>query len=135
MKMKVEFHYLPEFERRAKVLAKKYKSFRQDYDDFLDSLEEAPFQGTSLGGGVYKTRMQIVSKGKGKSGGARVSGPIAFINNLEVVSGWGNGFVLTYNLKKIEPDRISITFLSIFDKSDMENVSDSYIKSLVKDAT
>lgn len=101
----------PEFERRAKVLAKKYKSFRQDYDDFLDSLE-APFQGTSLGGGVYKTRMQIVSKGKGKSGGARV---------------------LTYNLKKIEPDRISITFLSIFDKSDMENVSDSYIKSLVKE--
>ena len=41
---------------------------------------------------------------------------------------------MTYNLKKIEPDRISITFLSIFDKSDMENVSDSYIKSLVKDA-
>lgn len=110
--MKVEFHYLPEFERRAKALAKKYKSFRQNYDDFLDSLEEAPFQGTSLGSGVYKTRMQIVSKGK--SGGARV---------------------LTYNLKKIEPDRISITFLSIFDKSDMENVSDSYIKSLVKDAT
>ena len=106
-KMKVEFHYLPEFERRAKALAKKYKSFRQDYDDFLDSLEKAPFQGTSLGGGVYKTRMQIVSKG------ARV---------------------LTYNLKKIEPDRISITFLSIFDKSDMENVSDSYIKSLVKEA-
>lgn len=66
-KMKVEFHYLPEFERRAKALAKKYKSFRQDYDDFLDSLEKAPFQGTSLGGGVYKTRMQIVSKGKGKS--------------------------------------------------------------------
>lgn len=28
---------------------------------------------------------------------------------------------------------ISITFLSIFDKSDMENVSDSYIKSLVKE--
>lgn len=112
-KMKVEFHYLPEFERRVKALAKKYKSFRQDYDDFLDSLEKAPFQGTSLGGGVYKTRMQIVSKGKGKSGGARV---------------------LTYNLKKIEPDRISITFLSIFDKSDMENVSDSYIKSLVKEA-
>lgn len=30
----------------------------------------------------------------------RDSGPIAFINNLEVVSGWGNGFVLTYNLKE-----------------------------------
>ena len=44
--MKVEFHYIPEFERRAKALAKKYKSFQKDYDDFLDSLEKAPFQGT-----------------------------------------------------------------------------------------
>lgn len=110
--MKVEFHYIPEFERRAKVLAKRYKSFQKDYSIFLDSLEEAPFQGVSLGGGVYKTRMQITSKGKGKSGGARV---------------------LTYTVKKIEPDRISITLLSIFDKSDMENVPDSYIKSLVKE--
>lgn len=112
-KMMVNFIISLNLSGEPKLWAKKYKSFRQDYDDFLDSLEEAPFQGTSLGGGVYKTRMQIVSKGKGKSGGARV---------------------LTYNLKKIEPDRISITFLSIFDKSDMENVSDSYIKSLVKEA-
>ncbi len=57
--------------------------------------------------------MQIVSKGKGKSGGARV---------------------LTYNIKKIAPTRISITFLSVFDKGDMENVADAYIKSLVKEA-
>lgn len=78
--MKVDFKYLPEFERRAKALAKKYKSFIKDYDDFLDSLEKDPYQGTSLGRGVYKTRMAIVSKGKGKSGGARV---------------------LTYNVKKI----------------------------------
>ena len=64
--MKVEFHYLPEFERRAKALAKKYKSFRQDYDDFLDSLEKAPFQGTSLGGGVYKTKCKSFLKEKEK---------------------------------------------------------------------
>ena len=53
-------------------MAKKYKSFVKDYDDFLDSLEKNPFQGTFLGMGVYKTRMAIASKGKGKSGGARV---------------------------------------------------------------
>ena len=35
--MEVDFKYLPEFERRAKDLAKKYKSFVKDYDDFLDS--------------------------------------------------------------------------------------------------
>lgn len=101
--MKVEFHYIPEFERRAKILAKKYKSFQKDYHDFLDSLV----------GGVYKTRMQITSKGKGKSGGARV---------------------LNYVVKKVEPHKVSITFLSIFDKNEMENVSDAYIKSLVKEA-
>ena len=60
--MKVEFHYIPEFERRAKILAKKYKTFQKDYHDFLDSLEETPYQGVSFGGGVYKTRMQITSK-------------------------------------------------------------------------
>ena len=54
--MRVVFKYLPEFEKRAKVLAKKYKSFAKDYDDFLDSLEKDPFQGVSLGMGVYKTR-------------------------------------------------------------------------------
>lgn len=77
--MNIELKYLPEFERRAKVLAKKYKSFVKDYECFLDSLEKDPFQGTFLGMGVYKTRMAIASKGKGKSGGARV---------------------LTYNVKK-----------------------------------
>ena len=95
----VELHYIPEFERRAKILAKKYKSFQKDYHDFLDSLEETPYQGVSLGGGVYKTRMQITSKGKGKSGGARV---------------------LNYVVKKVEPHKVSITFLSIFDKNEME---------------
>ena len=30
----------------------------------------------------------------------RDSGPVAFINNLEVVPGWGNGFVLSYDLEE-----------------------------------
>ena len=32
--MVVDINYLPEFARRAKSLAKKYKSFREDYDDY-----------------------------------------------------------------------------------------------------
>lgn len=51
--MIVDIKYLPEFERRAKKMAKKYRSFIEDYDKFLGSLEENPFQGTSLGMGVY----------------------------------------------------------------------------------
>lgn len=112
--MEVRFHYLPEFERRAKALAKKYKSFPKDYDELLTSLEAHPFQGISLGNGIYKTRMQISSKGKGKSGGARV---------------------LTYKVTKDETGPLIITLLSIFDKSEMENVSDAYIKSLIKEVT
>lgn len=108
--MVVLFNYLPEFERRAKSLAKKYRSFKSDYDVFLNDLEANPFQGVSLGGNVFKTRMQIKAKGKGKSGGARV---------------------LTYNVNRRE-DLIEITLMSIFDKNEMENVSDAYIKSLVK---
>ena len=110
--MAVDFRYLPEFERRAKSLAKKYRSFVRDYEEFLDSLSKNPFQGTSLGMGVYKTRMAISSKGKGRSGGARV---------------------LTYNVTKTAPEEIVVTFLTVFDKTEMENVSDSYIKSLVKE--
>ena len=71
----VTFDYLPEFERRAKALAKKYRSFVDDYNTFLDELERNPFSGTPLGGNTYKHRMAIASKGKGKSGGAALFCP------------------------------------------------------------
>lgn len=60
------------FKRCIKPLAKRYRSFRQDYKDFLDDLEKNPDMGTDLGNGFRKVRMAITSKGKGKSGGARV---------------------------------------------------------------
>lgn len=110
--MMVEIKYLQEFERQAKALRKRYRSFEADYADFLDSIEKNPFQGTSLGEGIYKVRMQITSKGKGKSGGARV---------------------LTWAVTQ-QGDNITVTFLTIYDKSEYSNVSDRYIKSLVKEA-
>ena len=107
----VSFDYLPEFERRAKVLAKKYHSFVNDYNMFLDELESNPFSGTPLGCNTYKHRMTITSKGKGKSGGARV---------------------ITYNVQQTEND-INITLMSIYDKSEIDNVSDTYLRQLVKE--
>ena len=47
--MKVTFDYLPEFERGAKALHKKYPSFESDYDTFLNELEKNPFLGEPLG--------------------------------------------------------------------------------------
>ena len=74
--MKVLFDYLEEFKRGAKTLRKKYPSFVNDYNTFLDELEKNPFSGESLGKHTYKNRMAMASKGKGKSGGAT---PIIFM--------------------------------------------------------
>ena len=63
---------LPNFEREAKRLGKKYRSLKNDLAELISSLEKNPQQGTSIGNGFYKVRMAISSKGKGKSGGARV---------------------------------------------------------------
>ena len=110
--MNVSIDYLPEFERRAKALAKKYKSFPADYNAFLDELEQNPFGGDPLGHNTYKHRMAISSKGKGKSEGARV---------------------ITYNVQQqaIGGD-ILITLMSIYDKSEIDNVSDAYLRQLIK---
>ncbi len=109
--MKITFDYLDEFERGAKTLRKKYPSFEKDYDMFLDELEKNPFAGESLGQHTYKYRMAISSKGKGKSGGARV---------------------ITYNVQQTGSEEILITLMTIYDKSDIENVSDAYLKSLIQ---
>ena len=109
--MKVSFDYLDEFERGAKALRKRYPSFESDYDTFLNELEKNPYGGESLGHHTYKNRMAIASKGKGKSGGARV---------------------ITYNLQQLNEEEVLITLMSIYDKSDMENVSDAYLRSLVQ---
>ena len=60
------------FNAAAKRLAKKYPSFKEDLKAFRQELLEDPKQGTELSPGIRKIRMAIKSKGKGKSGGARV---------------------------------------------------------------
>ena len=110
--MKVKIDFLPEFMRLVKKKKKKYASFEQDYMRLLDELRSNPFVGTPLGEGVRKVRMPISSKGKGKSGGARV---------------------LTYNVNKESDDEIKVTLMSIYDKSKISNVSDEYISFLIKE--
>ena len=62
----------PDFEKALKSLAKRYQSMKEDYRQFLIDLHKNPFMGTHLGNNLRKVRLQITSKGKGKSGGARV---------------------------------------------------------------
>ena len=60
------------FNKQVKRLAKKYPSLKKDLRLLIERLEIEPDIGTSLGNNFYKIRIAIKSKGKGKSGGARV---------------------------------------------------------------
>ncbi len=56
---------------------------QQDFANLLESLKENPEQGADLGKGLHKVRMAISSKGKGKSGGARVITLTALISKTD----------------------------------------------------
>lgn len=62
----------PNFQREAKKLKKKYHSLKKELKGLVESLEQNPEQGTLITENVYKLRLTIKSKGKGKSDGARV---------------------------------------------------------------
>ncbi len=90
----------PHFKRELKTLAKKYHSILDDFETLLNSLAINPTQGTPIGDSCYKIRLAISSKGKGKSGGARV------ITNVKIVDD-------------------TVYLLSIYDKSEQENISNA----------
>lgn len=104
--MNFEIRTLPEFDQRAKALAKKYASLKRDLQELVAVLAEDPAQGTALGKGCYKVRMSIASKGKGKSGGARVITCVRIIGH-------------------------QVWLLTIYDKSQRASISDKELKHLV----
>lgn len=91
-------------------MQKKYRSLANDFADFLDSIRKDPFQGVDLGGGIRKVRLAVASKVKGKSGGMRV---------------------ITFSLEKNDNDIVNVTLLYIYDKKEMANVSDDFIRYLL----
>lgn len=97
----------PPFERDVKLLLKKYKSLKEDLSFLFESLENEPVQGKSLGKDCYKIRMAISSKGRGKSGGARI------ITCVKIKAG-------------------NIYLLSIYDKSEKEDISEKELSELLK---
>ena len=83
------------FERKLKRLAKKHKSLKADLVLLIEQLAENPTLGTPIGKECYKIRLSITSKGKGKSGGARMITYVRFISE--------NVFLMdfTINLNKL----------------------------------
>jgi mRNA-degrading endonuclease RelE of RelBE toxin-antitoxin system len=98
---------IPQFDKQLKRLVKKYPSFKTDFSAFIPSLRAEPTLGTPIGKGCFKIRIAIASKGKGKSGGARI------ITN----------FVVTDS---------TVYLLSIYDKSEKENLTDKELKELLR---
>ncbi len=107
--MNVEILTEKEFERQLKRLSKKYRSIIDDYETLLAELDADPYIGKDLGKGLRKVRMAIGSKGKGKSGGARV---------------------ITYKLHE-ENETVVLDLLTIYDKGEISNIKDEYLRYLL----
>ena len=60
------------FEKELKRLTKKFPSLKNEFAELIANVSENPETGTFIGNNCYKIRLAIGSKGKGKSGGARV---------------------------------------------------------------
>ena len=94
------------FERQAARLQKKFASLNEDLKKLQDKLRENPRLGSPIGNDCYKIRMAIRSKGKGKSGGARVITCVQVIEN-------------------------SVYLIAIYDKSEQEDISNKELSSLL----
>ena len=98
------------FDKEVKRLAKRYRSLIDDVRGLCVELLANPTLGTDLGGGLRKVSMRIASKGRGKSGGARV---------------------ITYTVV-MAMDETTINLLYIYDKADRDSVSATEIEELLR---
>jgi len=112
--MKYKFGYIPSFAKELKTLCKKYKSLKKDFEALKEEIETNPNIGVSLGEGLRKIRLNISSKNKGKSGGARV--------------------ITREILVEIDhQETMSVAFISIYDKSEYDTVDLDIVKKLVEE--
>lgn len=96
------------FKKAFKHLYKRHPSLVADVKELREELMQNPQLGTDLGGGFRKIRMRITSKGRGKSGGARV---------------------ITFTVIATM-DETEINLLYIYDKADCSSISMSEMEEL-----
>lgn len=94
------------FDKQLKRLVKKYPSLKSEVAQLGTLLSSVPDSGTPLGNNCYKIRLSIASKGKGKSGGARVITHVYIKGNI-------------------------VYLLAIYDKSEHGNIDDKQILNLL----
>lgn len=98
---------IPTFEKNAKKIAKKDKLLHKDLQKLFEMLTNNPREGTFLGHNCYKIRIQNSSANKGKSGGYRV---ISYYYDMETLG-----------------------LLTIYSKSDRENIFQNEIDELIRE--
>ena len=106
--MNYEIVTTDDFDREVKFLAKKYHSFLDDLENFKKELLKNPEMGDKLSDNTRKVRMAIVSKNKGKRGGARI---------------------ITCNVL-VNIENTDIYLLTIYDKDKRDNISSKEIELL-----
>jgi mRNA-degrading endonuclease RelE of RelBE toxin-antitoxin system len=109
--MSFEIQTTSYFDTEAKRLAKRHRSFIDDLQDFQEELLKNPYQGTELSPGIRKIRLSIDSKGRGKSGGARV---------------------ITFTYLVDEKDGVVILLL-LYDKADASSIKMNVVRKIIKD--
>ena len=95
------------FKKQAKRLCKKYPSLPGELRELELKLSSNPNSGICLGHDTYKIRISIQSKGKGKRSGARI---ITFVVKVDQ----------------------EVYLLTIYDKSEIETISDKKISEMIK---
>lgn len=110
--MSYEVRTIAPFDKEFKALKKKYPSLKDDLENLRKELQENPEAGTEIADGIYKIRMAIKSKGRGKSGGARV---------------------VYLNLFAQRTDNNEIVLLAIYDKAERDNISNKEVRQALKE--
>jgi len=106
---KSDFLTTLEFEKEFKRLKKKYRSLPDDLKEFKEDYLANPSIGSDLGGNLRKIRISIKSKGKGKSGGARL---------------------IVYELV-VNVMFKHVVLVTIYDKSETETMSVAHCKAIL----
>ena len=94
------------FKKEAKKLIKKYASLKAELASLFKKLAP-PTMGTPLGNDLYKIRLAIASKNKGKSGGARV-------------------------MSFVKVTHTTVLLFSIYNKGDRDTISNKEVEELLK---
>lgn len=116
--MKVTVNITKSFKTAAKPLLKKYHSLSKDLLILEKELINSPRYGTPLGKDAYKIRLKITSKGKGKSGGAKVISLVetTLVGIAEIIS----------------DEETIVNLITIYDKGEVDNITDKELKDLIQ---